>query len=86
MIPSEYKGNFEVGSVEINRHCIIGSNSTILPNVILNVGSSVGANSLVNDNLKAWVLYAGVPAKEIKDRDMKEILNLEKKYLEAINE
>ncbi len=86
MIPSEYKGNFEVGSVEINRHCIIGSNSTILPNVILNVGSSVGANSLVNDNLKAWVLYAGVPAKEIKNRDMKEILNLEKKYLEAINE
>ena len=86
MIPIEYKGNFEVGSVEINKHCIVGSNSTILPNVILDVGSSVGANSLVNKNLKAWVLYAGVPVRKIKDRDMKEILNLEKKYLDSINE
>jgi acetyltransferase-like isoleucine patch superfamily enzyme len=86
MIPIEYKGNFEVGSVEINKHCIVGSNSTILPNVILDVGSSVGANSLVNKNLKAWVLYAGVPVRKIKDRNMKEILNLEKKYLDSINE
>ena len=86
MIPSEYKGNFEVGSVEINKHCIVGSNSTILPNVILDVGSSVGANSLVNKNLKAWVLYAGVPVRKIKDRNMKEILNLEKKYLDSIND
>ena len=85
-IPVKYKGNLEIGRVEINKHCVIGANSTILPNVILNEGSSVGANSLVKADLKPWVLYGGSPAKEIKDRDMKEILKLEKMYLEDICE
>lgn len=86
MIPSEFKGSYEVGSVEINRHCIVGSNSTILPNIVLNEGSTVGANSLVKNDLRSWTLYAGIPAKKIKVRDSKEILHLEKKYLESINE
>jgi acetyltransferase-like isoleucine patch superfamily enzyme len=86
MIPIEYKGNVEIGTVEINQHCIVGANSTILPNVVLETGSSAGANSLVNSNLKSWMLYAGIPAKIIKERDMKEILKLEKMYLESINE
>lgn len=86
MIPIEYKGNVEIGTVEINQHCIVGANSTILPNVVLNTGSSVGANSLVNSNLTSWKLYAGIPAKIIKERDMIEILRLEKMYLESVNE
>ena len=69
MIPTEYKGNLKIGTVEINQHCIVGANSTILPNVVLNTGSCVGANSLVNSNLTSWKLYAGVPAKIIKERD-----------------
>lgn len=86
MIPIKYKGKVSIGTVEINKHCIVGSNSTILPNVVLNAGSSVGANSLVNSNLESWKLYAGTPAKIIKDRDMVEILRLEKIYLESIND
>ncbi len=86
MIPIEYKSNVKIGSVKINQHCIIGANSTILPNVVLNTGSCVGANSLVNRNLKSWKLYAGIPAKIIKERDMVEILRLEKMYLESLNE
>jgi len=86
MIPVEYKGNSEVGTVEVNRHCVIGANSTILSNVILNTGSSVGANSLVNSDLSPWMLYAGIPVKIIKKRNVKEILKLEKAYLESIDE
>ncbi len=86
MIPIEYKGNVKIGTVEINQHCVVGANSTILPNVVLNTGSSVGANSLVNSNLTSWKLYAGIPAKIIKERDMIEILRLEKMYLESVNE
>ena len=86
MIPIEYKGNVVIGTVEINQQCIVGANSTILPNVVLNTGSSVGANSLVNSNLTSWMLYAGTPAKIIKERDMIEILRLEKMYLESVNE
>lgn len=86
MVPEEYKGNFVVGSVIINQHCIVGSNSTILPNVTLETGSSVGANSLVNCDLDSWALYGGIPAKKIKNRDKQKILELEQKYLDKMND
>ena len=86
MIPNKYKGNVEIGSVEIGRHCIVGSNTTILPNVVLNTGSSVGANSLVKKNLDPWGLYVGAPVKKIRERDKYEILKLEKTYLEESSE
>jgi galactoside O-acetyltransferase len=85
MVPTIFKGNYIIGDVVIGRHCIIGSNSTILPNVILAEGASVGANSLVKQNLIAWTLYAGVPAKLLKKRDQKEILRLEKLYWESLD-
>jgi len=86
MISNKYKGNVEIGYVKIGRHCIVGSNSTILPNVVLNTGSSVGANSLVKKDLEPWTLYAGTPVKKIKGRDQNKILKLEKAYLEESNE
>ena len=58
MVPAEFKGNAAIGNVEIGRHCIVGSNSTILPNKRLADGAAVGANSLVNKDLGSWSLYA----------------------------
>jgi galactoside O-acetyltransferase len=81
MVDIEYKGNVEYGTVEIGRHSIIGSGSVILPNVIFEDGAAVGALSLVNSNLEKWSLYVGVPAKKIKDRDQKKILELEVLFL-----
>ena len=80
MIPLEFKGNPEIGDVTISRHCIIGSNSTVLPNVHIGEGATVGANSLIKDNLNPWTVYAGVPAREIKVRNKEEVLRLEKLY------
>ncbi len=77
LVDIEYKGKVEFGEVIIGRHSIIGSGSVILPNVIINDGASVGALSLVNQNLDEWCLYAGIPAKKIKDRAKEEILKLE---------
>ena len=85
MVPVIFKGNYIVGDVIIGRHCIVGSNSTILPNVMLAEGSTVGANSLVKENLSPWILYAGVPVKELKKRDREEILRLEKLYWESLD-
>ena len=85
MVPVIFKGNYIVGDVIIGRHCIVGSNSTILPNVMLADGSTVGANSLVKENLSPWTLYAGVPVKELKKRDREEILRLEKLYWESLD-
>lgn len=80
LVDSQFKGNAVIGKIVINQHSIIGSNSTVLPNVFFNTGSAVGANSLVNCDLDEWALYAGVPAKKIRMRDKSAILNFEKEF------
>jgi acetyltransferase-like isoleucine patch superfamily enzyme len=77
LVPSEFKGKVQIGSIKINRHCIIGTNSTILPNVTLQDGAAVGAQSLVKSDIPGWTLHAGVPARHIKAREKDEILRLE---------
>ena len=81
MVDIEFKGNVEYSNVIIGRHSIIGSGSVILPNIIVNDGASVGALSLVNKNLEEWCLYAGIPAKKIKNRSKDKILQLEKDFI-----
>jgi maltose O-acetyltransferase len=44
----------------------IGARVTILPGVTIDNGAVVAAGSLVNRNLDADTLYAGVPAKPIR--------------------
>ena len=79
LVPIEYKGNVELGTIHIGRHCIIGSGAVVLPNVTFGEGASLGALSLAKKNLDAWWLYAGIPARKIKQRDHKTILSLEDK-------
>lgn len=81
-IPSEYL-NVDKGEIFLNKHVIIGTNSTILPNVIIGEGSAVGAYSLVTKNLESWGIYTGVPVKRIKSRK-KDLLELEKKLVESL--
>ena len=66
--------------VVLEKHVIIGAGSVILPNVILKEGSSVGAMSLLTKNTKEWTIYAGIPARELKERK-KELLKLEQAFL-----
>ena len=66
--------------VVLEKHVIVGAGSVILPNVTLKEGSSVGAMSLITKNTKEWTIYAGIPAKELKERK-KELLKLEQSLL-----
>ncbi|MEW9671331.1 acyltransferase [Ammoniphilus sp. 3BR4] len=79
-IPSRFKIITE-GEVCLGKHVIIGTNSTILPNVSIGEGCSVGANSLVTKSLNEWGVYFGSPARRIKDRSRK-MLELEKDYID----
>jgi len=72
------------GEVIIQKHSIIGSGSVILPQVTLAEGTAVGALSLINSNTQSWSIYAGIPAKKIKDRK-KNPLQLEKEFLNGLN-
>jgi acetyltransferase-like isoleucine patch superfamily enzyme len=79
MVPDFAKGDVEYSTVTIARHSIVGAGSVILPKVTFGVGAAVGALSLVKHDLEEWSLYAGVPAKKIKDRNKIQILAFEAK-------
>jgi galactoside O-acetyltransferase len=78
--PAHLKGRAEYGNIDIGRHCIVGAASVVLPSVQFNRGAAVGALSLVKGTLKAWTLYAGVPARELGRRDRRAILAAEKTF------
>lgn len=80
MVPIEYKGDVKIGKIILNKHCIVGSGSVVLPDVNFQQGACLGALSLANKNLSEYTLFAGIPAKKIKLRNKVEIENLEKKY------
>jgi len=82
-IPKKYL-NVTKGPVIIKKHAILGSNCVVFPNITVGVGVAVGALSLVTKNLSDWGIYAGIPAKKIKNRS-KNLLNLEKKLLSTEN-
>lgn len=77
MVPTEYKGDVIIGNIILNKHCIVGAGSVVLPNITFHEGACVGALSLANKDLDAWKLYVGVPARYIKDRNKKQILKFE---------
>lgn len=78
MVDAEFT-NVSSADVTFKKHVIVGCNSVILPGVTLNEGVSVGALSLVNRSLDSWGIYAGQPAKRIKERKQ-ELLTLEQQF------
>lgn len=55
--------------------CLVGDGSTILPGVTLSEGTSVGAMSLIKETTEPWYIYAGIPARKIKEKS-KNIIKL----------
>ncbi|MGA2069972.1 MAG: acyltransferase [Sedimentisphaerales bacterium] len=82
-IPEKYKNVFGA-EVILRKHAIVGVGSSILPGVIMGEGSVIGAKSFVKKSTDPWGIYAGAPAKKIKDRK-KGLLKLEKLFLEEYN-
>lgn len=71
--------NIIKGKVILKKHSIIGTGTTILPNVVIEEGTAVGSMSLVNKSLDAWGIYTGIPCKKVKERS-KHLLELEKEF------
>jgi galactoside O-acetyltransferase len=78
-IPGRYTGVTHA-DVFLGRHVIVGSGSVILPGVTLEDGVAVGALSLVTKDCEAFGVYAGNPARRIKERK-RDLLELEKLFL-----
>ena len=79
MVPSKYTGVTHA-DVFLGKHVIVGSGSVILPGVTLEEGVAVGALSLVQKKCEAFGIYAGNPARRIKDRK-RDLLELEQRLI-----
>lgn len=55
-----------ISSIKIEDNVIIGPSCVILPGVLLEKSSSIGANSLVKQNIQQNTIAAGNPSKVIK--------------------
>ena len=55
------------GDIIIEDNVWIGTNVTIMPGVTVGRCSIIGAGSIVFDNVDSFSIYAGVPAKKIRD-------------------
>ncbi|MCP2230213.1 acyltransferase [Erwinia aphidicola] len=67
MVPSHLT-NVTSAPIVIGRHAIVGSQASIMPGCFLADGSAIGANSLVTKDCEEWTIYAGSPARKIKER------------------
>jgi len=79
-VPDEFK-KVQHASVHLGRHVIVGSGSVILPGITLEDGVAIGALSLVVKDCTAFGIYAGNPARRIKERK-RGLLSLEKQLIQ----
>ena len=79
-LPAEFT-NISFAPVNVGRHAIVGSGSVVLPGVTIGEGAAIGALSLLRSNCDAFGIYAGAPARKIKERQ-RALLALEQRYLE----
>lgn len=80
-VPMKYRHVFQK-EIYLGKYVAVGTNSVILPGAYLDEGCSVGAMSLVMGRLGAFGMYAGIPAKRVRDRSRK-FLELERAFRES---
>ncbi|WP_309303376.1 acyltransferase [Vibrio fluvialis] len=66
---NEFKNIDVFGPISVGSQVFIGMNSIILPNVTIGDNCVIGAGSVVTKNVPSNSVYAGIPAKFIKDID-----------------
>lgn len=79
LVDSKYC-NVKSKKVLLKEHVQICSNAIIMPGVTCEIGSVLGAMSLLKDNAKSFSIYAGIPARKIKSRS-KIMLDKKKEFL-----
>lgn len=84
LIPKVFKNEY-LAEVIFERQVVVGAGAIIFPGVTIKEGCSVGAMTLVNKSTQPWGIYAGNPARRIKDRK-KDLLALESQFLKEQQE
>jgi acetyltransferase-like isoleucine patch superfamily enzyme len=72
-IPAEFR-NVRRAAVSIGSHVIIGANAVVLPDIVIGEGAAVGAGAVITRDLAPWGIYAGSPARRLRERPSQTIL------------
>jgi acetyltransferase-like isoleucine patch superfamily enzyme len=62
----------------VGKYALIGANAVVFPGVTLGEGCAIGALSLVKSDCEPWTIYAGTPARPVRERRRDRIEQLEK--------
>lgn len=54
--------------IEIGPQCWVAAEAFVGPGVVIGAGAVLGARAAAFENLRAWTIYRGNPAKEIRER------------------
>lgn len=79
IIPDKYRDTLITAPVIFNTFSSIATNVVVVPGITLGEGSIVGTCSLVTKSTEPWTIYYGIPAKPIKTRPKRKILEYAKK-------
>jgi galactoside O-acetyltransferase len=82
VVPNEFTAPFSKDIV-IDNHCIIGASAIVFPGVHMSEGTALGSMSLLKLSTEPWGIYAGIPARQIKDR-LQHPLQMQKDILEQM--
>lgn len=81
-VPSKYRPNDIITTVEIGKHVVVGAGTVINPGVTIGEGSSIGSMTLITKSLDSWGVYFGQPARFYKHRNKEKVLEYEKLFKE----
>lgn len=71
--------NFYRSYVVLKKHSFLATNVIVHPGVTIGEGAVVASGSVVTKDLDAWGIYAGTPARRVKDRAKEKVLDMEAK-------
>ena len=74
-VPSKFT-NVRHQLVHLKKYVVLGCNTVVLPGVVIEEGTAVGALSLVSKSLPEYKIFAGNPIKLIKDRERNNIYEI----------
>jgi acetyltransferase-like isoleucine patch superfamily enzyme len=78
MIPDEFKDNQILEPITLKRFSGVCANSVVMPGVVMSEGSVLGANSFLKESTEPWTIYAGSPARPIKQRKKEKMYSFAK--------
>lgn len=81
-IPHEHRDKVVGKQIVMDSYASLGSNVVIAPNVRIGEGAVVGANSFVNTDIPSWEIWAGSPARKIKNRRRDKMIAYGKELLQ----